>query len=54
MCEELTKEKTENTNYEIFRSLIAMIAEGHCTVEEAREELETNPSTFIKKLRKGI
>ena len=54
MCEELTKEKTENTNYEMFRSLIVMIAEGHCTVEEAREELETNPSAFIEKLRKVI
>ena len=54
MCAELTKEKTEGTNHELFRNLIAMIAEGRCTVEEAREELETNPSVFMEKLRKGI
>ena len=54
MCEELTKEKTEDTNYEMFRNLIAMIEEGRYTVEEAREQLETDPSAFIEKLRKVI
>ena len=54
MCKELTKGKIEDTNYEMFQSLIAMIAEGRCTVEEAREELETNPSAFMEKLRNGI
>ena len=54
MCEELTKEKTEDTKYEMFRNLMVMIAEERCTVEEAREELETNPSAFMEKLKKGI
>ena len=46
--------KEECVNYELLRKLIAMIAKGHCTVEEAREELELNPQVFIEKLRKDM
>ena len=51
MSEELTK---ETTDYEMLRNLIIMVAEGRCTIEEAREQLETNPSAFMEKLKKGI
>lgn len=54
MCEELTKENTEDTKQELFRNLIAMIAEERCIIEEAREEFETNPSAFMEKLKKGM
>ena len=54
MSVELTKENTECTKQELFQNLIAMIDEGRCTVEEARGELETNPSAFIEKLKKGM
>ena len=54
MSEELTKEKTESTDYEVLRNLVAMVAEGCCTIEEAREQLETNPSAFMEKLKTGI
>ena len=46
--------KEESVNYELLRKLIVMIAEEHCTVEEAREELELNPQAFIEKLRKDM
>ena len=53
MSTELTKEKIEGTAYEMLRNLIVMVAEGRCTIEEARTELETNPSEFMEKLKKA-
>ena len=54
MSVESTKQNTECTKQELFRNLIAMIAEERCTIEEAKEELKTNTSALIEKLRKYI
>ena len=54
VLEESIKEKSECVNYELLRKLVVMIAEGRCTIEDAREELELNPQAFIEKILKDM
>ena len=54
VLEESIKEKSECVNYELLQKLVAMIADGRCTIEDAREELELNPQAFIEKILKDM
>ena len=51
MLEKTTKNKAKSVDHEMLCKLVVMIEDEHCTIEQAREELESNPEAFIEKVR---